>query len=60
MNALDQAFAPDAPLGVWREMIEQLYRIELPLEPWGRVRLIPESEGGRQPDLLHASDQTAP
>lgn len=29
-KALAEAFAEDAPLGQWREVIEQIYRIELP------------------------------
>jgi transposase len=31
-QALESAFAPENPLGQWREVIVQLYRIELPLE----------------------------
>ena len=31
-NALQQAFAPDAPLGVWRRTIRELSGIELPLD----------------------------
>lgn len=30
-RALDQALASDAPLGIWRECIRELYGIELPL-----------------------------
>jgi len=31
-KALELAFAPENPLGKWRQVIQQLYRIQLPLE----------------------------
>ena len=31
-GALDQAFAPEAPLGIWRQCLREVHRIELPLE----------------------------
>ena len=31
-KALELAFAPENPLGKWRQVIEELYRIHLPLE----------------------------
>lgn len=31
-KALDQAFREDAPLGIWRKTIEEVYLIDLPLE----------------------------
>ena len=31
-KALELAFAPQNPLGKWRQVIEELYRIQLPLE----------------------------
>lgn len=53
LKALEAAFAPDAPLGIWREMIQSTYRIELPLERRGAVRLLPDGEDGGLPQFLN-------
>lgn len=39
--ALEVAFAPGAPLGIWRALVENTYRIELPMERNAAVNLLP-------------------
>ena len=43
LKALEAAFAEDAPLGIWRKLVHEVYRIELPLES-PQVRMLPEGD----------------
>ena len=52
LKAVDAAFASNAPLGIWREMIQKVYRIELPLDRSSEVRLLLDGEDGRLPEFV--------